>query len=1221
MLKDIRVHWRLSVVSIHWSAMDTSQTNGLRGRTWKRFLRGPDSALLEELYVPALSQAIRYDRCCAYFSSTVLSAAARGFAALIDRLEAMGDSAPRPAVRLVVNEELPEDDVRALSETGDIEPLEQLLKNRFKNPRDMLEKQRLAMLAWLVKRGFLQVRVGVMRHGPGIMHGKFGITTDEHGDSVVFSGSGNESAQGLKANYERLEVSTSWEDPERHKEYAEEFEALWNDMHPDVHTVTLPEALRLKLIKLAPKEAPVLEPSSALARQKAAMLLRFAVEAPYLPNGASACDATAMVSLWPHQNRVVEEAADAWPAGRLLCDEVGMGKTIEAILILRRLLAGRGVRRALLLLPAGLLRQWQGELREKGGMIFPRLEGMNTLVWPDERIERIGGIGEALEQDVLLVSRETARTEANWPLLLDATPWDLVILDEAHAARRRQQVEGEFNQGTLLLNLLRRLQLRQRARGILLLSATPMQTHPWEPWDLLAVLGEGGRWLSDFSGVRSFYNTAALAEKGRCDLVSAGQAASMIMSDPEFRPLTAADGAVRETQLGTTRDALSRLIAFAPPTRRQAIARWLRQGSPLARRMHRNTRATLREYYRLGLLDYPPPRRIVDDRLFDYKDPAERRVYESITRYIEKRFQELEQEKPGKGFVMTIYRRRASSSPLALERSLERRRQGLMLVAGRVAYDPLLSDEENVDSRDLSDLGEDEAGERVSAALPVDPHVAKRELEDVDALLSELRALHARDSKLGFFFDELRRVTEDGRPTLIFTEYTDTLEYLRDSLVTYYGKGLGCYSGNGGQLWDGSSWKSVTKDVITRTLQSGGLQVLICTDAASEGLNLQAAGAVINYDLPWNPSKVEQRIGRVDRIGQKLAEVRVVNLFLNQSVDDRVYRLLRERCGLFEHFVGAMQPVLARARRMLLGREREDLRALESAAKDVEKDPLAEETYVESAAQSVMPAASALSKSEFEETLEVLNGDFGPRIQQDFSTGRHSLTGAGAPRTLFGSTVEALEQDERAVPLSPLEPRLKDLATGLLRPGERLPLAVGSYQSGAFRCSVAYWIGDGELVPVDSIRELRPRVESWNGNYPDPTRWLEAEELARQEARTQVELMERRASERQKKGLERQIEAARIRLQRELGRFLVCLDLGTDDLNNIMFLQMSRDIASAERLKLCLEKLGDYPEWDPDLCRELDLFVQPLTEGQRRARLLGKELDAALEDPRWSALH
>lgn len=109
-------------------------------------------------------------------------------------------------------------------------------------------------------------------------------------------------------------------------------------------------------------------------------------------------------------------------------------------------------------------------------------------------------------------------------------------------------------------------------------------------------------------------------------------------------------------------------------------------------------------------------------------------------------------------------------------------------------------------------------------------------------------------------------------------------------------------------------WKTVTKDVITRALRTGSLRVLICTDAASEGLNLQSASAVINYDLPWNPSKVEQRIGRVDRIGQASRDVRVTNLYLNHSVDDGVYRLLRERCVVFEYFVGAMQLVLAQGR-------------------------------------------------------------------------------------------------------------------------------------------------------------------------------------------------------------------------------------------------------------------------------------------------------------------
>ena len=79
--------------------------------------------------------------------------------------------------------------------------------------------------------------------------------------------------------------------------------------------------------------------------------------------------------------------------------------------------------------------------------------------------------------------------------------------------------------------------------------------------------------------------------------------------------------------------------------------------------MHRNTRATLRQYYERGLLEAPPPKRGIEDCVYDFSDPDERRIYDSIGKYIAKRFQELEKEKPGKGFVMTIYRRRASSSP------------------------------------------------------------------------------------------------------------------------------------------------------------------------------------------------------------------------------------------------------------------------------------------------------------------------------------------------------------------------------------------------------------------------------------------------------------------------------------------------------------------------------------------------------------------------------
>ena len=175
------------------------------------------------------------------------------------------------------------------------------------------------------------------------------------------------------------------------------------------------------------------------------MTWHFLAAAPYLPNGEYTCDATAMVEMWPHQKRVVEDTARAYPAGRLLCDEVGMGKTLEAILVLRRLLCGRGVRRALLLVPAGLLAQWQDELREKGGMIVPRWDS-GTLQMPDGAKQKLEPADAMAQHSVLLMSREWARLESNRALILNAPVWDIVLLDEAHAARRSSPDEGGIQQ-------------------------------------------------------------------------------------------------------------------------------------------------------------------------------------------------------------------------------------------------------------------------------------------------------------------------------------------------------------------------------------------------------------------------------------------------------------------------------------------------------------------------------------------------------------------------------------------------------------------------------------------------------------------------------------------------------------------------------------------------------------------------------------------------------
>jgi len=1190
---------------------------GLRQRTWPRFLRGPDDELLEKLYVPALAAAVRYDRCCSYFSSSVLAAAARGFAGLIQRLIGLGDKAPRPAVRLVVNEELQAEDVRALIETGDTAKLEAALQKRFKTPRDLLEKQRLAMLGWLAKSGLLAVRVGVMRQGEGIVHAKFGLMLDATGDAVVFSGSGNESAQGLRANYERLEVSTSWEDPERFREYRDEFEALWNDTHPHVHTVSLPEALRRRLIKFAPLEPPLTEPADALERRKAAMLWRFIAEAPYLENGAAACDATAPIDLWPHQRAVIEEAASAWPEGRLLCDEVGLGKTIEAIMVLRRLLAGRGVQRALLLLPAGLMRQWQEELREKGGLLVPRLEGLDKLVWPDGRSEPVEDLAGALEQDLLILSRETAKRENHRAALLAARPWDLVLLDEAHAARRAKQEEGEFNSATLLLELLRQLQMRRKARGFLFLSATPMQTAPWEPWDLLAVLGEGGAWLADFEDVRAYYAVVHGLENGQPAPEEARRAAFLICSDKRFP-----DPPKGFSRFATPAEG-ERKLRFVPPTQRDAVVRWLREGSPLARRMHRNTRQTLREYHRRGLLAAAPPMRVVVDLPYDF-EPAhgpERKVYEAVARYIEKRFEELEEEKPGKGFVMTIYRRRAASSPQALRRSLERRLAGLRKVMQQRASSGWLDSREVPDNLTDADLPDDMDPGSIPASLPTDPEKARREAEEVELLLDQLRQLGATDTKRDRFFERIRDLANEGRRVLIFTEYTDTMEYVRDNLANHYGGQVASYNGDGGGFYRDGGWQPATKKEITDALEQGLIRFLVCTDAASEGLNLQTASALINYDLPWNPSKVEQRIGRIDRIGQPERQIKVFNFFLKNSIDEKVYGALRSRCGLFEHFVGTMQPVLARAKAML-NRPREFSAAeLERLAAEAERDFLNRETYLESAAAPVEPGSVALSRADLVAALRALRPEFGLEVALAPTGDAATLKGLdGAQEVLrLAWSAAALDADPAAQPLTALSPVAGRIAERLNRPGESLPLVLGSHRAGAFRRTVALWVTANGAVPVRRFEELRDWVERWDGCLPPRENLVSAAQHAQRAAEEQVRQMESRARQLDEANLALQREAAALRLAREVGRLLCCLDGWPDNLAAELATQAGRTGPLAERLREAGQRLNGRFPWEEHLAWELEQFVKRSSTNDRQSRLSGSSLNAALADYRWSA--
>jgi len=1192
----------------------SQESTSLRTIKWNRFVRAPDAQLLDELYIPALSRAVRYDRCCAYFSSHVLSVAARGFGGFIQNLLAYGDDLPKPAARLLVNEQLDRQDLDALLATGDQSQVIHKLLKQFKTVQNALEKNRLQMLAWLVASGWLEVRVGWMARTCGIAHAKYGIVTDLHGDAIAFMGSDNETGYALVENYEELIVHASWQDPDFVTHYSQRFEALWEDRDEYVRVLPLPDAVRAEIIEFAPQEPPG-ELKQDTQELTTAMLWHFIKAAPYLPDGEYACDATAMVDLWPHQGRVVDDTARAFPAGRLLCDEVGMGKTIEAIQILRRLLSGRGVQRALLLVPAGLLRQWQEELREKGGLLVPRWES-GYLYQPNGKREQMEPAVALAENHLLLLSREWARLSNRRELVLSVPVWDLVLLDEAHAARRSAQEEREFNSANLLLQLLRELQLRRRARSILLLSATPMQTQPWEPWDLLGVLGVGGRWMVEFDDVRTYYQGIQGLRQGPLDLQHATTIAHLVASDDEF-PLPpnghSPDGAA----------VLAEKLAFAFGDEQKRYAQWLRLGAPLGRRMHRNTRDTLRQYYAQGLLELPPPCRQVHDEVFDYLEQAERDCYEAIKDYIDERYDQMEREKAGKGFVMTVYRRRAASSPLALRRSLNRRLERLERVIRRQYLDPWLSlDEEQIDTRDLSDADIDE---QIDPALPSDPKAAEAEKQQIDALLARLDALGATDSKLAQFWSVLREITADGRSVLVFTEYADTMEYLRDQLRPTYGATLGCYSGAGGQVWDGKEWKSVSKAEITDRLTDGDLKILVCTDAASEGLNLQAAGALINYDLPWNPSKVEQRIGRIDRIGQQQPVLPIRNLFLDNSVDVRVYEVLRERCGLFKHFVGRMQPVLALARDALRRSLRQEqigtfLEALNKAVEQVQADETVASTFAQSDAEALPTVSPPVTRKDIETALTWLEGMSGKvgakrtKRQGQRAWRLHGLRGLG--RVVVTTDQETLERDPTTLPMTLGTEVLGQLVECLPLPSH-VPLVLEAHASGAYRCFEARWVHPDGVITVESAKQLLALADAWDGKQPPPDLRLQAQDEARAAARQRVEAMEQAAQAEEEANLRRQLDAARRRLTRELGRTLRCL--GDGDLNELLRQQVQRESRPDGRYHRALKLLGGYPIWGSEDIADVEAFAKSASSKERKARVAGSEVDAAIDDPRWKA--
>jgi hypothetical protein len=902
-------------------------------RPWPWSLQPPDDFVAAFL-APALDLAHRYDRIAGFFASSVLVVAAKGIEHLVRHVP----RAAWPIYRILACEQLSPDDVAAIEQGLDLRrsggALEGRLLAALDHPPDAAARDRLALLAALVAVGACEIRVAVPKGPDGkvregaIEHAKVAILHDAADNVLVGFGSANESWHGWRYNNEELTVFASWDEPawSRYGQpRVDRFARMWIGADPASLTYDLPEAVRHKLVRFAPERLPAIllppEPPSRrplFSAAEEAVIKQFLRDAPYLPGGERLGMATAGVEPWPHHVGLVEvttrRSADL-PPRYLLCDEVGLGKTAEAAFTIRQLLLDGRARRILILAPSAVLPQWQDELREKFNLWAPIYTG-SELVHPERQAAGSGPGRKPSEpadaraafggdRCLVLAGSQLMRRADRQNELLAAPPWDVVVVDEAHHARRQGYARPEPPN-----RLLRLLQdLRDRTGGLLLLTATPMQIDPLEVWDLLRLVHLAGDFERSYAAFRRYYSELARVPLGSADL---GYLVGVVRSRPERDSASqeaarrAAPALVSRLRHAETNEAVRRQLAPYVNRNVEAAYQYFLAAAPTRLRMFRATRATLREYRRQGLIRENVPERGVKLVTLPLAS-GEQQVYDEIDRYLSRHYvNAVANDQRGLGFVLTSYRRRLTSSMFAVRKSLTQRRARLL--AGTVRVRDLVGDD---DIRDQPEPDSDDDVLDATAAESVDARA--QATAEIDDLLRAMDDLGEQDSKYICLIDQIQRLTLEHPRIIVFTQYVDTLDYLRRRLVVDLSPRIACYSGRGGEVYDSEAdrWIEVSKDEIKAGLaRENGTRILVCTDAAAEGLNLQACGALVNYDMPWNPMRVEQRIGRIDRIGQLYQTVQVRNFFYENTIEDSIYRILDARINLFEQFVGPLQPIL-----------------------------------------------------------------------------------------------------------------------------------------------------------------------------------------------------------------------------------------------------------------------------------------------------------------------
>ncbi len=864
--------------------------------------------LVGKFFVPALSHSVYYDRTTYTFGPEALVVAAAGLAGLINNGGRM---------RLICHHELPKEVVQAVlngqraAEDALLDSVGELDLATVRQD-DLQRFHNLELLTWLVKQHRLEIKVAIPKSGQGIFHRKVGVFTDSNRDRVAFDGSLNESAHGWLYNDEHVSVFTSWDNAAHLGPLANGFETLWENKADSSIVIPIPEALRQSLIKFAPDKNPAGpdknvnegERQYQVNRERRAELWRAIHYA--IAHDSQTSIATTAAELWPHQlsfwRRYGRDAET--PPRVLIADEVGLGKTIQAGAVLKNLVNRGQAARVLILTPAVARWQWQQELQHKFNLDLPVLDRQGAqmhLAWADGRREPVSETPWH-RADRLILSYDWLRRHMK-EFRADAPEYDMVIFDEAHHARYLEVSNPQRKRENSYLQMLQ--YLGERSKGLMLLTATPMQIDPSELWALLQALDATGQWNE--AEFRRFYDTNAQATLDEWDALRQVYTRNGLPGSTEELAVLARMNA------GEAREHLSYIqmsSAQAVVLRRNLTAEriresmsFMRRSSSVKRLVSRHTRNLLRQYAARGAIQQTVPERDVQSIPVTMRE-EEQELYDGIRDLVRECYEnQVGVNRQAQGFVMTHFRLRLGSCLYAFQQSLmdlQRRLQGDESVDDPWEDLPIEEDDE------YSDVDPE-------AAIPA-PKATPKRRQMLAELLQQCNNVTSPDTKYVELLNHLSKLRADGyKRVMVFSRFKDTQTWLRQQLAEERLDGfLGGLSGQEDWVYrpDSRSFQPADRDKVVGGFRGETRGILLCTDTAAESLNFQFCSAIINYDIPWNPMRLEQRIGRIDRIGQERSHIRVVHLFYRDSVEYDAYTAMRERIEEFQENVGVLQPIL-----------------------------------------------------------------------------------------------------------------------------------------------------------------------------------------------------------------------------------------------------------------------------------------------------------------------